>query len=753
MCVGRLALSLLLVAGLASCKTTGSSSNPFATGQGLYGQSYSFLYSPADHVGELLKAGEVEKASAVWNDQAPFFSDRNDKEIKSANEALVSAIRASLEPRVATAMDGVNHVQWPTPRSEWPRVKAAINQAESAIETADGHKVLKSSGASIAQLDELRKAVSALSVDISRSAPAEFMALMSTESANFFDEYPSKIETKAFLLEHRREWADALKMASADKIAGFANTYKAALSDDGMGVVADLHYRTLLRANPAGNRFAAILDATTKTKSANLPLASVTDARVRVVEVTSKTLVKGGQIEFPVAIDIDLPFAAEKADLDEALSSATTRDAEILVLIDVSTARNDRRIASHDGVASEFQSGTQNEPNPDHPIAQASLTQAQLNLVSVRQQANFNSATCYGLGCILAGIANAASISSAEGKVRDAMSRLSSTPMTLTKPIYTPYKFNKASIDAAKVGTVNYYVIDKVEKSFVRGTFDIRETKSFMVAYGLHENDRNRSTHLSSTDAEKSVLQFESAPVTVPLSQILEKFRSGVRKPLPATADLRTELAAAKNKVIAAASARSYSVAPIQDKRFDSVVVVRHPGGGLGSGFYVRDDLVVTNYHVIRDANYVELHLHGGAETFGKVIARDVRLDLALIKVQARGNPVAFYTDRALAIGQSVDAIGHPKGLEFSLSRGVVSGMREIPSSFAPSGRPVRFIQTDAAINPGNSGGPLFAGEKVVGVNTQKLAMHAIEGLGFAVHYGEVLDFLEKEGVTMRPGS
>lgn len=142
---------------------------------------------------------------------------------------------------------------------------------------------------------------------------------------------------------------------------------------------------------------------------------------------------------------------------------------------------------------------------------------------------------------------------------------------------------------------------------------------------------------------------------------------------------------------------------------------------------------------------YVEMKTYSGKETFGKVERSDIRLDLALIKVQTRGKPVKFFDGTKISPGDTVDAIGHPKGLEFSITRGVISAVRKIPSIYAPDADDVLFIQTDAAVNPGNSGGPLFLGDKVIGVNTQKLVKTEIEGLGFAVHYSEVLKFIEGE--------
>ena len=174
----------------------------------------------------------------------------------------------------------------------------------------------------------------------------------------------------------------------------------------------------------------------------------------------------------------------------------------------------------------------------------------------------------------------------------------------------------------------------------------------------------------------------------------------------------------------------------------------------MGSGFFVKPDTVLTNWHVVEDAKFVEMKMYDGQETFGRILVSDVRLDLALIKVQSRGKPVQLYKEKKLDLGKTVEAIGHPKGLNFSITRGVISAIRKGQGFDQPKqsgrvsaprnvgGEEVLYIQTDAAINKGNSGGPLYLGDKVIGVNVLAGIKSKSEGLNFAVHYSEVLNFL-----------
>jgi serine protease Do len=149
-----------------------------------------------------------------------------------------------------------------------------------------------------------------------------------------------------------------------------------------------------------------------------------------------------------------------------------------------------------------------------------------------------------------------------------------------------------------------------------------------------------------------------------------------------------------------------------------------------GSGFIIREDgYLVTNAHVVGDAERIQVRLIDGRRFEGKVVGLDERVDLALVKIDAKGLPVAPLGDsNRTRVGEFVLALGHPFGLEQTVSFGIVS-RKGAPIQVAAPG--FEFIQTDAAVNPGNSGGPLvnMAGE-VVGVNS----MAAVNGtIGFAI--------------------
>lgn len=146
------------------------------------------------------------------------------------------------------------------------------------------------------------------------------------------------------------------------------------------------------------------------------------------------------------------------------------------------------------------------------------------------------------------------------------------------------------------------------------------------------------------------------------------------------------------------------------------------PRGGVsnGTGFVISSDgYIITNHHVIDEADKVIVRFNDRRELEAKIIGSDALSDIAVLKVDATGLPAVRIGDaRSLRPGQWVVAIGSPFGFDYSVTAGVVSGINR--RSFDPEQQYVPFIQTDVAINRGNSGGPLLnvRGE-VVGVNSQ----------------------------------
>jgi serine protease Do len=171
----------------------------------------------------------------------------------------------------------------------------------------------------------------------------------------------------------------------------------------------------------------------------------------------------------------------------------------------------------------------------------------------------------------------------------------------------------------------------------------------------------------------------------------------------------------------------------------------------LGSGFIIdREGYIVTNNHVVENADKIRVKLSSGKEFDAKVVGRDPKTDLALIKIKGSDDlhPIDMGDSKALKVGSWVVAIGSPFGLEQTVTAGIVSAKGRVIGA----GPYDDFIQTDASINPGNSGGPLLnlKGE-VVGINTAIIAKG--QGIGFAIPINmaqNIVAQLKKDGRVTR---
>lgn len=181
---------------------------------------------------------------------------------------------------------------------------------------------------------------------------------------------------------------------------------------------------------------------------------------------------------------------------------------------------------------------------------------------------------------------------------------------------------------------------------------------------------------------------------------------------------------------------------------------------GSGSGaIFDASGYIFTNHHVVEGAAELVVKLANGQMVPGTLVGVDSYTDLAVVKInpadagQGALPVVGFGNSSALRVGELAIAIGNPLGLERTVTAGIISGLNRAIS--VAEDRQMELLQTDAAINAGNSGGPLVnASGQVVGINTIKLAVEGVEGMGFAIPINAarpVLEDLINHGRVIRP--
>ena len=238
----------------------------------------------------------------------------------------------------------------------------------------------------------------------------------------------------------------------------------------------------------------------------------------------------------------------------------------------------------------------------------------------------------------------------------------------------------------------------------------------------------------------------------------------GTKKKAPDNAGVAVEQQAEQNEkkmsgarntpIVQAAKKVGPAVVGITNKAYvrDFFNRVQLAERGTGSGvIYDKSGLIVTNNHVVEGASEIVVSLSDGRSVKGKVLGADAATDLAVVKVDVKDLPVAQFGDSStLQVGEPAIAIGNPLGLEFrgSVTAGIISALNR---SIEIGDRKFNLIQTDAAINPGNSGGALVnADGEVIGINSAKIAVSSVEGIGFAIPINAVKPIIKELAETGR---
>ena len=459
----------------------------------------------------------------------------------------------------------------------------------------------------------------------------------------------------------------------------------------------------------------------------------------------------------------------------KSLKELTKSEKNLIVLIpkDFDAFANN---VSQNQMMSKVVSGLRQVPNPEFTRLEAEIRDKERRAIMAKREAeNFEARLnnpyrqSSGIGWldILAVAADTGgaikywdNYRNLQDQVSSLVNDYSNTPMTIDKKMYSSYTYLVNNIKAEK--KVSYNILFFQNDSFMSKSFEIKEIKDFKIASGLNPQDENFNSLNKKYDSENELnvwntKKINDQKISGLLVQLLNENSTAQKisnkdafKMLDSSFVEEKEKSFWGSLFSSNKKKREKKVASIPknndyeilDSRFESVVVVK-TGSGLGSGFYVKDNEIITNYHVIENANNITVIDKDKKRSSAIVIKKDLKRDLALLKTNAKGKKVSFFNG-AIKQGSKVDALGHPRGKKFSISQGIVSAIRNESSVYNVSGIDnVLFIQTDAAINKGNSGGPLFLGGKVVGVNTQGLSKKTSEGMNFAVHFSEVQQFLK----------
>jgi S1-C subfamily serine protease len=763
---------------LSGCVTT---QGPASEGQPNVLNSLGDLFdSTGMEFRKLVDAGKTDEARSYFNQNKIYFEKKYIKEKKPLTKELVALGKwhygNTYEKDVNVILSGLKDVRSPTGSESWVQISTLLDKAKNSIDGINRDDLLNISG-------EGAEGYSALAAEVKRVKDI-FAANKSAALASTYDEvilsgkvpqsYPGGgfanldyLTSTPFQDQLFARISGASDEAMRDELF---KKYADVLS-------GDTRTRVIKESiiGKARERFLADgridLDELSEIQALGKQHGALTEfanaVKVGYVDLTATSFRDRNVFDYEIAFNQD--YSIELSDAKEALLSGSLSAYDYVFVTDLSAAKIFREFKSKREQIGKTQTGTRQDPNPEYVQATTDYQRAMANLQSTQiNNAVQGAKPCYGWGCVVGGLLRGASEGISSSTVKEKAAKLANTPQHLTVPVYSQYSYQLVDVNVSKVARVDYYVVDVKKKQIHANYFETKDHEKFTISYNVSDNDPDRDSILRNNQKEDDVTAWEKKPLSINISTLFdpkniataEKTKlttvEAFLKPLttrkyasakPTYGSGSEPQTFTKGSFVSTSSTASAGTSTIADERFDSVVIIKN-ANSIGAGFYVTPDLVLTAHHVVNKANLVEMTFYDGTKTYGKVIDHDIRLDLAIVKAQTVGKPVKIHSG-PIRLGETAEAIGHPKGYEFTITRGVVSAVRKQQSQVIKSIAPVEFIQTDTPISPGNSGGPLFLKDTVIGVNDWVRVDKASQNLNFSVSFNEIRNYLNRfEGNT-----
>ena len=366
--------------------------------------------------------------------------------------------------------------------------------------------------------------------------------------------------------------------------------------------------------------------------------------------------------------------------------------------------------------------------NPKYYAAQNNYIDRQNRYNIAKSEYNQCISQYCGDYCWLTYSACLATLAIHDSAASSALDTLNRTSPTIEKEILMPYNYTTTEVLSKKEIQLDIYLINNLNKTFQTRTLTLEKDKTHKFVYDLDPRDKDYDKIVKSYDSDGDIENWKNKPFNISIKNILKKLENEPSQDI------------AKLKIIKKESVKKIDTQKKTQTFTGSVVKIITPNGSFGSGFYIKNNIILTNYHVIEGNNLVEIKNDRGEVFQGEVINFDISRDIASIRTNKLNEVVEIHKG-SINIGEDVIAVGHPQGFEFTVTKGIISSIRnEKFNEYDISS--TKYIQTDAPINPGNSGGPLFYNKKLIGMNTMGVSKDISEGLNFALHIDEILDFV-----------
>lgn len=483
---------------------------------------YTLFFDQGDHLEELIEDEEyLEAARLIDRERAYFAKDAED--YAEDLVTIVNALNQEHEPALHEALIGMKVFAWPAPEPKWLEIGDALRAAQLALAAYADVPLLSEKAFRSGTASTLGLKVTQARRRLDRAAIETFILYDHFADRSFFDQWPVPLDAAAFMSEHFNKLGDRMALATTRDLQRFVAHYPrdAVQGPDIFSKLSNHYVAAFLRELGADKTdLRAVVTAFKVVSDLGFAPTAVPGVTIGLIQSTTETA------DFPVTIEADLTLIETAiAAPGQASSHPLAQAVDILITFHVTGATAERQVDATRKISSTYQTGTRMDINPAFVIARKRVILARGGAMAEALRADGmdgDGGTDDGVRGFFSRDAGAVDPDDFDGALDD----LLTTPPTTEVPDFRIYEFELLRLNASKTVSASYTVTDKQGRNRVERRYGLRESRRFDIAAKVKDSDPRRDEYFANAASEAELEDWESAPVTIKLSDVIEHYLS-----------------------------------------------------------------------------------------------------------------------------------------------------------------------------------------------------------------------------------
>ncbi len=483
---------------------------------------YTLFWDQGDHLEELIEDREfLEAARLIDRERAYFAKDAED--YAEDLVTIVDALNQEHEPALHDALTGMKVFAWPAPEPKWLEIGEALRTAQSALAAYGDVPLLNEKPFRSVTASTLGLKVTQARRRLDRAAIETFILYDHFADRSFFDQWPVPLDAATFMSDHFNKLGDRMALATTRDLQRFVAHYPrdAVQGPDVFSKLSNHYVAAFLRELGADKTdLRAVVTAFRVVSDLGFAPTAVPGVTIGLIQSTTETA------DFPVTIEADLPLIeTATAAPGQASSHPLAQAVDILITFVVTGATAERQVDATRKVSSTYQTGTRMDINPAFVMARKRVILARGGAMAESLRADGgdgDGSDDDGVRGFFSGDVGAVDPDDFDGALDD----LLTTPPTTEVPDFQIYEFELLRLNASKTVSASYTVTSKRGGKRVERRYGLRESRRFDIAAQVKDSDPRRDEYFATATSEADLEDWESAPVTIKLSDVIEHYLS-----------------------------------------------------------------------------------------------------------------------------------------------------------------------------------------------------------------------------------